>query len=53
MKYYKQGQLEDEKILDAMLRAMMNYENGALIEARDLLADIVNAIDEFTRQYEE
>ena len=48
-KYYdhKKNELKDKKILEALARAARDYENGAILEARDELADIVNAIDEF------
>ena len=48
MRFYKKGKLEDKKI-EAALRGVADmYANGELIEVRDLLVEIVDAIDEFT-----
>lgn len=46
------GELKDKKIISALRKAANDYENGEIAEVRDLLADIVNAIDEFTDNYE-
>ncbi len=46
-KFLKNGELDDKKIIDALRKATIDYENGELIEVRDLLLEIVNAIDEF------
>jgi len=53
MKFYKNGKLEDKKIETALRKAADDYANGELIEVRDLLMDIVIAIDDFTDDYEE
>ena len=47
MRFYKNGELKDKKIVEALRKAADDYENGALIETRDLLLEIVDAIDEF------
>lgn len=47
MKFYKNGELEDKKIEAALRKAADDYENGEIAEVRDLLVDIVNAIDEW------
>ena len=52
MRFFKKGQLEDKKIVAALRQAAEDYENGEIAEVRDLLADIVCAIDEFTDNYE-
>ena len=52
MRFLKNGELEDKKIVAALRKAADDYENGALIEVRDLLLDIVDAIDEFERSME-
>lgn len=52
MRFYKHGELDDERIVAALQRAARDYENGAIIEVRDALAEIVGAIDEFTNEYE-
>lgn len=48
MRFIKRGELEDERIINALNTAARDYENGELIEVRDLLLEIVAAIDEFT-----
>lgn len=45
-------ELRDDKILKALKQAAKDYEDGAISEAQDVLADIVEAIDEFTDNYE-
>jgi hypothetical protein len=50
-KFIANGELKDEKIAKALRQAAQDYENGAIAEVRDLLADIVNAIDEFEDGY--
>lgn len=50
--FCKNGELDDKKIIDALKRAAVDYENGEIIEVRDLLVEIVNDIDEFT-EYQE
>lgn len=47
MRFLKNGELEDQKIMEALHQAANDYENGAIAEARDVLVEIVNAIDEF------
>lgn len=47
MRFYKNGELQDKKIVAALRRAADDYENGEIAEVRDLLVDIVNAIDEW------
>ena len=44
-------ELKDDKILKALKQAAKDYEDGAISEVRDMLADIVDAIDEFTDNY--
>jgi len=52
MRFFKNGKLEDKKIAAALRKAADDYENGELIEVRDLLSEIVNAIDEFAGREE-
>lgn len=47
MRYFKNGKLEDKKIQTALRKAADDFENGELIEVRDLLLEIINAIDEY------
>lgn len=53
--YYddKSKELKDREIIHAIKSAAKDYENGAIIEARDVLADIVYAIDSFFADYGE
>ena len=47
MRFFKNGKLEDKKIEEALRKAADDYANGELIEVRDLLLEIINAIDAF------
>ena len=51
MRFIKNGELLDAEILKALKSAVADYEDGAIIEARNILVDIINAIDKFTEQY--
>ena len=48
MRFFRNGKLEDKKIEAALRKAADDYGNGELIEVRDLLLEIVSAIDEFS-----
>ena len=50
--FYKNGKLKDKEIVSALRQVADQYENGELIEVRDLLQDIVDAIDEFESDQE-
>ena len=52
MRFFKNGQLKDKDIVKALQQAAIDYDNGEIAEVRDLLVDIVQAIDEFDNQYE-
>ena len=52
-RFYKNGNLQDTEIALALSNAAEQYENGERIEVRDLLSDIVSAIDMFSEDYEE
>lgn len=52
MRFLKNGELQDKKIIEALQKAAVWYEDGAIAEVRDLLVDIVNAIDEFDNSME-
>ena len=53
MKYYdaKSKTLKDEKIANALRQAAIDYENGDIVDVRDVLADIISAIDQFDADY--
>ena len=52
MRFYRDGKLEDREIESALHQAADDYANGELIEVRDLLQEIVDAIDEFESDQE-
>lgn len=52
-KFFKKGELQDKKIAAALRQAAEDYENGEIIEVKDVLIDIVNAITEFDQAQEE
>ena len=45
------GKLQDIEIINALKEAVHDYEDGAISEVRDMLADIVKAIDEWNYNY--
>lgn len=51
MKFIKNGELQDNKIIKALKDAVNDYEDGAILEVRDLLVEIVHAIDEWEDKY--
>lgn len=44
-KFFARGELKDKKIVAALKQAAKDYENGEIIEVRDLLLEIAAAID--------
>lgn len=50
-KFIINDELNDKKIVAALRQAAENYENGEIAEVRNLLVDIVHAIDEFDDKY--
>lgn len=51
MKYFNGKELDDAKIIKTLSKVVSMYDNGEIAEVRDELSEIVNAIDEFERQY--
>ena len=49
MGYYDEttNELDDNAIINALKDAIDMYENGEILEMRDLLLDIIESIDEF------
>lgn len=47
MRFLKKGELKDKEIVNALQQAAVDYENGEITEVRDILMEIVQAIDEF------
>ena len=50
-RFIEYGELQDEKILKALAYAHDDYDNGAILEVRNLLKEIVEAIDEWSYNY--
>ena len=48
MKYIKNGELQDKKIVDSIYMAAKEYENGEILETKDRLLEIIAAIDEWS-----
>ena len=46
-RFLKNGELKDKEIVSALNRAAKGYENGEIVETRDLLLKIVWAIDKW------
>ena len=51
-RFYKDGELDDIGITRALVDAADMYANGEILETRDMLCDIVRAIDRFTEEYD-
>ena len=58
MRYYKKqtklfenGKLNDKLVKDMLTSATKSFQDGEIIEARDTLIEIVEAIDDFDREY--
>ncbi len=52
MRYFKNGELQDERILASINAAAKEYEDGEIIEVRDRMLEIIAAIDEFIAESE-
>lgn len=50
MLYNKGKELDDKKIVKDLRRSVDMYENGEIAEVRDILCEIVLAIDEFEKR---
>lgn len=46
-RFYEKSELNDLGIINALKQAAKDYENGEIAEVRDILEEIVIAIDEF------
>lgn len=51
-KFLKGDELQDIEIINALKEAVYDYQDGMISEVRDLLVEIVNAIDEWDYNYE-
>lgn len=43
-------ELKDRLVTEAIAAAMVDYQNGAIVEACDTLTDVVNDLREFIKQ---
>lgn len=50
-KFYSKGELKDKKILEVLKKLPEQYENGEIAEVRDIMEEIIFAIDEFESEY--
>ncbi|MBR4855445.1 MAG: hypothetical protein IKU94_02340 [Bacteroidaceae bacterium] len=50
-RFFKKGELQDKKIVAALHQTAQDYENGELVEVKDLLIEIINAITDFEQEY--
>lgn len=50
-RFIKYGKLQDNEIVKALREAACNYEDGAILEVRNMLEEIVKAIDEWNYNY--
>ena len=50
--FYKNGALRDKEILESINEAYMLYQQGAIIDVRDIMNEIVYAIDLFIEEEE-
>lgn len=51
-KFYRNGELKDKKIIAALEQAAKDYENGEIVEVKEVLIEIINAIKDFEQDYE-
>jgi len=51
--YYNGAELSDEKIVKAIRQAANDYEDGAILEAKETLMVIIEAIDDFEDDFED
>ena len=51
-KFYSKGELKDKKILEVLKKLPEQYENGEIAEVRNIMEEIIIAIDEFESEYE-
>lgn len=46
-RFFKNRELDDAKIKRALRKAIIDYENGEIIEVKSILVDIINSITDF------
>lgn len=50
-RFIEYGRLKDVEIINTLKEAIYNYEDGAILETRDVLEEIIKAIDEWDYNY--
>ena len=50
-RFIEYGRLKDIQIINALKEAVYDYEDGAILEVRDVLEEIIKAIDEWDYNY--
>lgn len=50
-RFFENGELKDGEVTMALSDAAEMYENGEIMEVRDLLEEIIQAIDEWVIYY--
>lgn len=52
-KFYisSEKELDDRAVINALKQALNDYRQGAILECRDTLKQIVNAIDKFDKEF--
>lgn len=50
-RFFKKRELRDKDIIAALHKAAEDYENGEIIEVKDVLIEIINAITDFEQEH--
>ena len=50
-RFIKNSELQDKRIVLALHQAATDFEDGEIAEVRDVLQEIIDAIDEFEEMY--
>ena len=50
-RFIEYGRLKDVEIINALKEAVYDYEDGEILEARNVLEEIIKAIDEWDYNY--
>ena len=50
-RFIEYGRLKDVEIINALKEAVYDYEDGAILEVRDVLEEIVKAINEYNYNF--
>lgn len=50
-RFFKKRELQDKDIVAALHKAAEDYENGEIVEVKDVLIEIINAITDFEQEH--